>query len=220
VNHHIITIDGPAGSGKSSVAREVANRLGFTFLDTGALYRAAAVAIREDGCCAQDNAACGRILKQIRLDLSGSRVFLNGRDITEEIRSPHISELASSIAVHPSVRSELLGIQRSFACRTSLVVEGRDTGSVVFPDADLKIFLDATPEERARRRHEELRLKGSASVMDNVLKDLKNRDHRDETRKVSPLVIPEHGIVVDTTHLSFDEVVEKILSLARDRLTD
>ncbi len=220
MRHRVITIDGPAGSGKSTVAREVATRLGFTFLDTGALYRAAAIAVHEAGVNGEDDKSCDEILKQTRIAISGSRILLDGRDVTEEIRTPLISDLASSIAVHPSVRRKLLGIQRSFAGRTSVVVEGRDTGSVVFPDADLKIYLDADPQERARRRHAELLIKGSETGMKKVLSDLINRDQRDGARIVSPLVIPEYAVVVDTTHLSLGEVVEKILSLVRDRLTD
>jgi cytidylate kinase len=220
LKYRIITIDGPAGSGKSTVAREVAARLGFTFLDTGALYRAAAMAVHEAGISAQDDKACGGLLSQTRIAISGNRIYLNGRDVTEEIRTPFISDLASTIAVHPSVRRELLSIQRSFPERAAVVVEGRDTGAVVFPDADLKIYLDADREERARRRHRELVMKGLDSGMETVLNDLKNRDQRDGNRSVSPLVIPDQAIVVDTTHLSFREVVEKILSLVGEKSTD
>ncbi|HOC76891.1 MAG TPA: (d)CMP kinase [Deltaproteobacteria bacterium] len=220
MKHAIITIDGPAGSGKSTVAREVASRLGFTFLDTGALYRAAAIAVHEAGVDVRDDPACGAAVHQARIDLSGGRVSLNDRDVTEEIRSPRISDLASTIAVHPSVRRELLGIQRSFSQRAPVVVEGRDTGSVVFPHADLKIYLDAAPAERARRRHAELATKGADTAVGVVLTELVTRDRRDGSRSVSPLVIPEHAVVVDTTHLSFGEVVEKVLFLARERLTD
>ena len=218
MKYHVITIDGPAGSGKSTVARELAARLDFTFLDTGALYRAAAIAIREAGVDVSNDEACGAIIRQVRITLPGGRIVLNGRDVTEEIRTPLISDMASTIAVHPSVRRELLGIQRSFPGRTSVVVEGRDTGSVVFPDADIKVYLDAAPEERARRRHAELVMKGSDTGMNQVLSDMNNRDQRDGGRSVSPLVIPEHAVVVDTTHLSFAEVVETILSLVRERL--
>lgn len=216
----VITIDGPAGSGKSTVAREVASRLGFTFLDTGALYRAAATAIHEARVDMRDNEACGEVISRTRLSFSAGRILLNGRDVTHEIRSPLISDLSSTIAVHPSVRRELLAVQRSFARRTSLVAEGRDTGSVVFPDADLKIYLDADPDERARRRHAELVTKGSEADREKVFNDLRERDLRDESRSVSPMVVPQHAVVVDTTHLTLDEVVERVLSLARERLTD
>lgn len=220
MRHRVITIDGPAGSGKSTVAREVASRLGFTFLDTGALYRAAALVIHGSGVGVHDDRACGEAVHDMLITFSGSRISLNGRDVTEEIRTPEISHMASSIAVHPSVRRELLGIQRSFPARTPVVVEGRDTGSVVFPDADLKIYLDADPDERAKRRHRELAARGMDCSMERVLTDMRDRDRRDATRAVSPLVVPEGAIVVDTTHLSLDEVVETILSLVRERLTD
>ncbi|HQI81514.1 MAG TPA: (d)CMP kinase [Deltaproteobacteria bacterium] len=220
MKHRAITIDGPAGSGKSSVAREVALRLGFSFLDTGALYRAAALAIRDAGCDANDNDACGRVLQGIHISQDGGTTLLNGRDVSQEIRTPETSALASAIAVHPSVRGVLVEVQRSFLSRSSLVAEGRDTGSVVFPDADVKIYLHADPEERARRRHAELVAKGMSPAMETVLHEMKIRDERDEGRKESPLVIPESAVVVDTTHLNIQEVVEKILSLVRERLTD
>jgi cytidylate kinase len=220
VKHRVITIDGPAGSGKSSVAREVALRLGFTFLDTGALYRAAALAIRDAGCDVSDNDSCGMVLQGMHIAQEGGTTLLNGRDVSREIRTPEASALASAIAVHPSVRSVLVEVQRSFLARSSLVAEGRDTGSVVFPDADIKIYLHADPDERARRRHAELVAKGMSPAMETVLHEMKIRDERDEGRKESPLIIPESAAVVDTTHLNIQEVVEKILSLVRERLTD
>ena len=140
--------------------------------------------------------------------------------MTDEIRSHHISELASAIAAHPSVREELFDIQRAFKGSTSLVAEGRDTGTAVFPDADIKFYLDATPEERARRRHSESVSKGNDIPIGQVLLDLERRDKRDSTRTASPLIIPENSFVVDTTHLNFEEVVEKILSIINERLTD
>jgi cytidylate kinase len=220
VKHRVITIDGPAGSGKSSVAREVARALGYSFLDTGALYRAAALVIRDAGCDVNDNAACGRALQGVHITQEGGTTTLNGRDVSREIRTPEASALASAIAVHPSVRSVLVGVQRSFLAHASLVAEGRDTGSVVFPDADVKIYLHADPEERARRRYAELVEKGMSPAMDTVQREMELRDERDAGRKESPLVIPESALVVDTTHLNIQEVVEKILSLARERLTD
>ena len=220
MTHRIITLDGPAGSGKSTVAREVARRLNYTFLDTGALYRSAAVAVEAAGCDVHDEQKCASVLEKTAINIAGEKTFLNGRDVSEEIRSQHISELASSLAVHPSVRKVLLVIQRSFKGNTSLVAEGRDTGTVVFPDADLKFYLDAAPEERARRRQREFKGKGSDISMGQVLDDLKNRDRRDSTRATSPLAKAQDAIVVDTTHLKFEEVVEKILSLIQERLTD
>lgn len=215
-----ITIDGPAGSGKSTVARNVAQELRFTYLDTGALYRAAALAIERAGCDIHNNDACGQVLARTCISLNGDRVEVDGEDVTDEIRSHHISELASTIAVHTTVRRELLKIQRSSKGLSSLVAEGRDTGSVVFPDADIKIYLNAATEERAQRRHRELLGKGADITLEKVLSDMNRRDQRDSDREISPLAIPEHAIVVDTTHLKFDEVVGKILSIVKERLAD
>jgi CMP/dCMP kinase len=215
-----ITIDGPAGSGKSTVAKEIARRLGYTFLDTGAIYRAAAVIVENSGCDIHDDKECASVLAKADIRIASGKTFANEKDVTDVIRSHHISELASAIAAHPSVREELLGIQRAFKGSTSLVAEGRDTGTAVFPDADIKFFLDATPEERARRRHSESVSKGNDAPMRQVLLDLKQRDKRDSTRTASPLTVPEDSFVVDTTHLNFEEVVEKILSIINDKLTD
>lgn len=216
----IITIDGPAGSGKSSVAKEIAKRLRYTFLDTGAIYRAAAVIVKEAGCDIHDDKECASVLAKADIKITDGKIFAKGREVTDEIRSHHISELASAIATHPSVRDELLGIQRAFKGVTSLVAEGRDTGTAVFPDADIKFYLDASPEERARRRHGESVSKGIAIPMGQVLLDLERRDKRDSTRLASPLTIPENSLVVDTTHLNFEEVVDKILLIIKERLAD
>ncbi len=220
MTYRTITIDGPAGSGKSSVAKEIARRLGYTFLDTGAIYRAAAVIVEKAGCDIHNDKECASVLAKADIRITAGKTFANGRDVTDEIRSHHISELASAIAAHPSVREELLGIQRAFKGSTSLVAEGRDTGTAVFPDADIKFYLDATPEERARRRHSESVSKGIDIPMEQVLVDLERRDKRDSTRMASPLTIPENSLVVDTTHLNFEEVVKKILSIINERLAD
>jgi cytidylate kinase len=220
MTYRTITIDGPAGSGKSSVAKEIAKRLKYTFLDTGAIYRAAAVIIEKAGCDIHNDKECASVLAKADLRITEGKTFANGSDVTDEIRSHHISELSSAIAAHPSVREELLDIQRTFKGSTSLVAEGRDTGTAVFPDADIKFYLDATPEERARRRHSESVSKGNDIPMGQILLDLKRRDKRDSTRTASPLIIPENSFVVDTTHLNFEEVVEKILSIINERLTD
>jgi cytidylate kinase len=220
MKHIVVTIDGPAGTGKSTVAKEVAKKLGFLYLDTGALYRAAAVAIEDSGCRIDDDKNCEQVLSRTTIGLTGDRVFLNGLDVTQRIRSHHVSSLASEIAVHPHVRNALLNIQRSFRERGSLVAEGRDTGSVVFPDADIKIYLDASQEERARRRYEELVSKGSAISYEQVLNDLRERDARDTSRATAPLIIPQHAIVVDTTHLSIENVARIVLDKVRGFLAD
>ncbi|HVN71560.1 MAG TPA: (d)CMP kinase [Desulfomonilia bacterium] len=220
MTYRIITLDGPAGSGKSTVAKKVAKDLGYTFLDTGAIYRAAAIAVDRSGCNFHDGEECASVISKIIIRISGEHIFLDEHDVTEEIRSHHISELSSAIASHSAVRRELLGIQRSFKAMSSLVAEGRDTGSVVFPDADIKFYLDADPEERARRRHRELTAKGIDLSMDQLKDDLMNRDLRDSSRANAPLSIPENAVVVDTTHLTLEEVVETILSEIRERLSD
>ena len=220
MKHIIITIDGPAGTGKSTIAQETARRLGYLYLDTGALYRAAALAIDDAGADIHDDEQCGTIASEATITFAGDRVELNGTDVTSQIRTSHISSLASKIAVHPSVRKALMNIQRSFKEKHSLVAEGRDTGSVVFPNAQIKIFLDASVNERAKRRYDELVLKGSAITYDQVLDDVKARDNRDTTRGTSPLVIPEHAIVVDTTHLDIAGVVQKVLEVIQEKLAD
>ena len=220
MTYRTITIDGPAGSGKSTVAKEIARRLKYTFLDTGAIYRAAAIIVEKAGCDILNDKECASVLANADIRIIEGKTFANGRDVTDEIRSHHISEFASAIAAHPSVRDALLDIQRSFKGSTSLVAEGRDTGTAVFPDADIKFYLDATPEERARRRHAESVIKGNNILMEQVLLDLERRDKRDSTRTASPLIIPENSFVVDTTHLNFAEVVDKILLIIDKRLTD
>lgn len=220
MNHVIITIDGPSGTGKSSAARAVAKSLGYVFLDTGALYRTAALAVDQRGADIDNDTVCGNIVAQIDIRFDHERVFLDGTDVTDAIRTPRISDLSSRIAVHPSVRQKLLDLQRSFAHQVSLVAEGRDTGSVVFPDADIKIFLDASSQARARRRHLELQAKGSTAGYDEVLAEIVERDKRDAGRDHAPLVIPDHAIVVDTTHLSLDDVIQEILRVIQARLSD
>jgi CMP/dCMP kinase len=220
MRHRVITIDGPAGTGKSTIAREVARQLGFVYLDTGALYRAAALAVDEAHGDIEDDASSAGVLKETGIELSMAGVFVNGRDVTREIRTARISALSSKIAVHPSVRRALLELQRSFRDRSHLVVEGRDTGSVVFPDADLKFYLDASPEERARRRHCELVSKGSTVSFEQVLNDQEERDQRDRMRDEAPLVIPQHAVVVDTTHLDIQGVTDTILETVCSRLTN
>jgi CMP/dCMP kinase len=219
MKHFVVTIDGPAGTGKSTVAREVARRLGFVFLDTGALYRAAAVAVEDAQGDIDDDAGSAEVVGRTNIELTMQGIFVNGVDVTGRIRTNRISELSSRIAVHPSVRKALLSLQRSFREKSSLVAEGRDTGSVVFPDADLKFYLDASPQERARRRYDELLSKGSTVPYEQVVREMEERDQRDVSREAAPLVIPQHAIVVDTTHLDIQGVTEKILETIRSRLT-
>jgi CMP/dCMP kinase len=194
----VIAIDGPAGAGKSTVARAAAERLGFTYLDSGAMYRA--VALRGG-----DPATVAR---EARLEL-GERITLDGKDVTEQIREPWVSEAASRVASDPAVREALVEQQRRILTKGDWVAEGRDIGTVVAPGAEVKVFLTADPAERARRRAAEL---GTDEQI--VLRELILRDERDRTREVSPLIAAPDAVPVDTTGLSLDEVVEQIVTLA------
>jgi CMP/dCMP kinase len=202
----IVAIDGPAGAGKSTVARGVAEALGFVYLDSGAMYRCVALAVAERG-GRPDEVARG-------LDIGlGECVELDGRDVTQAIRSPRITELASQVAADPGVREALVAKQRQLLRGGDYVAEGRDIGTVVAPDAELKVFLTASPQERARRRAAEL-----GTDVDTVLADQALRDERDRTREHSPLEPAPGAIEVDTTGLSVDQVVERVAALARERL--
>jgi cytidylate kinase len=216
----VITIDGPAGTGKSTVAKSLATELGFVFLDTGALYRTCALAVDHANGNIDDEAECSKIVSGIDIKLDGTKVYLDGYDVSSDIRTKKISILSSKIAAHPLVRDMLLDMQRAFSKKTSVVAEGRDTGSVVFPDADIKIYLDATPEARAKRRLWELKSKGTDASYEETLKDIIERDIRDKSRAKSPLVIPDNATVVDTTHLSLDQVISEVLEISRKKLSD
>jgi cytidylate kinase len=197
----VIAIDGPAGAGKSTVARAAAERLGFTYLDTGAMYRAVAWRAGDDG----DPAA---IARAARLGL-GERVTLDGEDVTERIREPWVSEAASRVSADPAVREALVEQQRRILSEGDWVAEGRDIGTVVAPEAEVKVFLTADPAERARRRAEEL-----GSDVEVVLREQAMRDERDRSREVGPLAPAPDAVPVDTTSLSLDQVVEQIVTLA------
>jgi CMP/dCMP kinase len=198
----VIAIDGPAGAGKSSVARAAAERLGFTFLDTGAMYRAVA-------CRAEDAGADpAEVARSARLEL-GERVRLDGEDVTERIREPWVSEAASRVSADPAVREALVAEQRRILESGNWVAEGRDIGTVVAPDADVKVFLTAAPEERARRRAAEL---GTDAGV--VLREQAMRDERDRSREHAPLAPAVDAVPVDTTGLSLEEVVDQIVTLA------
>jgi CMP/dCMP kinase len=222
VNPFVVTIDGPAAAGKSTTAREVARRLGCLYLDSGALYRALAVQVLRRGLAPADRDGVADLVSATELDLvpapEGTRVLVDGVDVTAEIRSPQISEAASRLAEQPAVRERMGEIQRRVASRRSVVVEGRDTGSVVFPDAAVKIFLDASSAERARRRWLELRARGVEADPAAVQADVERRDRRDRDRALAPLVATADSVRVDTTGLSVDEQVEKVLGVVRSRL--
>ena len=213
----IITIDGPAGAGKSTIARRVAKQLGFDFLDTGAMYRAVTWAALKRGVDVTDGDAVTALAAQIAYHTDGDRVFVDGRDVTEAIRSPEVSRAVSDVAAHPGVRRELVRWQREAAKGKSIVTEGRDQGTVVFPDAELKIFLTASPEERARRRVAQWREQGVEVDYEQVLEEQRRRDELDRTRPVGALQRAPDAVVIDTDGKSVEEVVEQIVDLARER---
>lgn len=212
----IVTIDGPSGAGKTSVSKMLADKLGYRYIDTGALYRAVAVAAREADVAAEDEngleALCRRIFIDLQPSEAGLRVTLNGRDITDEIRAPHISMLASAVSAQPAVRRFLLSLQRAFGRQKGVVAEGRDMGTVVFPSAEAKFFLDADPQIRARRRYEELKMKHNAPTLEVVESDMGRRDRNDSTRSVAPLEPASDAVRIDSTDLSLAQVVERMLS--------
>jgi cytidylate kinase len=211
----IIAIDGPGGSGKSTAARSVARRLGFTYIDSGAMYRAVALWALRLGMDLDDLHRLEQLAREARIELPGDRVLLNGEDVTQEIRNPRVSEAASRVAAQPGVRRAMREEQRRIGQGGPAVMEGRDIGTVVFPEAQVKIFLDAQPEARAQRRASEL----GASVED-VARDLEARDLRDRSRAEAPLTQAPDAEYLDTTHLTPAQVEEAVLKLVRDRTSN
>jgi cytidylate kinase len=208
----VIAIDGPAGAGKSSVARVAAAELGFTYLDSGAMYRCVALAGIERGADLDDPEEMGELAAGLSIALEGRRVELEGRDVSEEIREPAVSEASSRVSVHPKVREAMVAAQRRMIAAGDYVAEGRDIGTVVSPDAPLKVFLTASAEERARRRAAQTG-EDEAAVLEAQLE----RDRRDQTREHSALKIAKDAEEIDTTGLSQEEVVARVVALARER---
>ena len=215
----VVTIDGPSAAGKSSTARAIADRLGLRVLDTGAFYRALALKALREGVALEDVAAVARLAEGSRVEVTGSparaHVVLDGGDVTEAIRTPAVSEAASRVAALPEVRRLLVGWQRAMAEAAPLVGEGRDLGTVVFPDAEVKIYLDADLDTRAERRTRELQGRGIAASLDEVRADLARRDERDRTRADSPLKPAPGARIVDTTGLELAAQVEAVLAVVR-----
>jgi CMP/dCMP kinase len=208
----VIAIDGPAGAGKSTVARVVAGELGFTYLDSGAMYRCVALAALRDGLDLDDGEAIGALAEGLEIGFDGQRVLLGERDVSGEIRSPEVSAAASRVSVHPRVRAALVTRQRQLIAAGRYVAEGRDIGTVVSPDSPLKIFLTASDEERARRRAAE-----SGKDAEEVLAAQRRRDSRDTEREHGALRAAEDAVELDTTGFSLDEVVARVARLARER---
>lgn len=219
-----IAIDGPAGAGKSTIARQLASRLGFYYVDTGAIYRTVAYFMDLLGISPKDADGVQRYIDEltpaITYDESGlQHMWMNGMDVTEEIRTPDISRKASLISAHAVVRDVLLNMQREVAAAHNVVMDGRDIGTVVLPRADVKIFLTASDEVRARRRFDELQAKGGRDSYETVLRELRQRDYQDSHRAIAPLRQAEDAAAVDTSELTPDAVVEAILAIVRQKVT-
>ena len=217
----IIAIDGPSGAGKSTVGRSLAKRLGYVYIDTGAMYRAVALKAREGAIDTADQERLSRWVMSLRITFlfenGDSRIFCDGEDVTESIRSPEISLSASEISKMKGVREALVQMQKEMGKRGGVVLEGRDIGTVVFPDAEVKFYLDADPQERARRRFEELVKKGIPARFEETLEEVLRRDHNDMSRSISPLVKAGDAVLIDSTRLSLDEVVEKMVRVIQGK---
>jgi cytidylate kinase len=211
----VIAIDGPAGAGKSTVARAVAHRLGFEFLDTGAMYRAIALAALERGIDLDDSDALTALVDEVAIDLQGDVVTLNGRDVSQVIRGPDVTAAVSKVAAVEGVRTAMAALQRARAEAGSVVIEGRDIGSAVVPAADIKIFLTASVEERARRRARQLGLATDETSVRELARTIQNRDRADAERKASPMVMANDAVEVDSTGKDIDEIVDEIARAAR-----
>lgn len=217
-----IAIDGPAGAGKSTIAKNIAKKLGFVYIDTGAMYRAMSVYyVQNKIACDDKDAVLSKLdMIDITLDYVGDaqHVYLNGEDVTGIIRTSEVGENASKVSAIAEVRAKLVAIQQELARKINVVMDGRDIGSVVLPDAPLKIYLTASAEVRAERRYKEYIEKGQQADMETILQDIKDRDYRDMHRDASPLVCVEDAVVVDSSYMTIDEVTDKVISLVNERM--
>jgi cytidylate kinase len=207
----VIAIDGPTASGKGTVASLVAQKLGFHYLDSGALYRLVALASEKEGIDVNNGPALGQLAENLQISFRGGQIFLGGEKVTQAIRTEANGLRASNIATQPSVRGALVGLQRSFRQKPGLVADGRDMASVIFPDASLKVFLTASASARAERRYKQLIAKGISAKLEDLLHDLEERDARDSSRGASPLVLAKGAQVLETSNLSIDQAVQTVL---------
>ena len=211
----LITIDGPAGAGKTTVSRALADRLGYRYIDTGALYRGVALAVKTEAVDPQSDADLKQLCNELDLAFvlteDGLRLISNGQDISDRIRTPEITMLASTVSARPVVREYLLDLQKNMGSQKAAVFEGRDMGTVVFPAADIKFFLDASTSKRAERRFDEIKSK-SNQTLDEVERDIQQRDQNDRTREVAPLKPARDAIIIDSTNLTIEQVVELMVS--------
>lgn len=218
----VIAIDGPAGTGKSTVSKLLAQRVGAHYLDTGAMYRAATLAVQRAGVSPEAPDAIAAVVADARIELradgsGGSWVFLDGDDVSAPIRTDEVTNAVSAVSAVPAVRSKMVALQRLHAVDDFVVVEGRDIGTVVFPDAQVKIYLTATPEARALRRHRQNLAAGRDSDFEQVLESVNRRDHLDSTRTVSPLRPADDAVIVDTSDLSLEQVLDELVGLVQTR---
>jgi cytidylate kinase len=213
----IVTLDGPAGAGKSTAARALAARLGWCYMDTGAMYRAVALVALERGVSLDDGPLVAALAERLAIEFRDGRVFADGRDVSAEIRTERITRATRPVADAPAVREALKRMQRRMAVGLDLVTEGRDQGSEVFPDADVKVFLTASPSERARRRHDEQCARGLAASLDDVAREQARRDEGDRTRPIGRLEPATDALVFETDGLSREQVVERLVELVRSR---
>ncbi|WP_320046985.1 (d)CMP kinase [uncultured Ilyobacter sp.] len=218
MSNFIVAVDGPAGSGKSTISKLVAEKYKLTYLDTGAMYRMVAFYSLEKGVDLDNPAEVELMLKNIKIDIEGDKFILNGIDVSHEIRTPRVTSIVSKTASIKAIREKLVELQREIGRGKRVILDGRDIGTVVFPNAHLKVFLVASPEERAKRRLKEYGERGIESDYQSVLKSIEERDHIDSTREESPLKKAEDAIEVDTSFLSIEEVSDKISALVRERI--
>ncbi len=216
-----VAIDGPSGAGKSTVARAAAARLGYVYVDTGAMYRAIGLAVCRKGISGDDAADIVAVLPEITLALTyqdgAQHILLCGEDVSEDIRTPEIAKYASKVSAVPEVRQFLLNTQRDMAKKGNILMDGRDIGTVILPDAPVKIFLTASAEARAQRRYLELREKGQQVTLDDVLHDIRQRDHQDMTRAVAPLKQAEDAVLLDTSDITLEQSIEAVLRIIREK---
>lgn len=210
-----IAIDGPSGAGKSTIAKAVAERLGIDYIDTGAMYRAVGYKVRRDGVDVEDGEALERMLADTDIDFTDGRILLDGEDVGGVIRTPEISMMASVVSAKAPVRAKLVDIQRAMGTRKSIIMDGRDIGTNVLKDAEYKIYLTASAEERADRRYKELLEKGEDVDYAQILEDIRQRDHNDMTRELNPLCKAEDAVELDTTGMGIEEVVTAVLDMIR-----
>lgn len=211
-----LAIDGPAGSGKSTISSQIAKKLNWIHIDTGAMYRAVTLKAIELGVDLVDEKAY-QFLESVKVHYQANKIYLDDRDVTEDIRSDAVTQNVSLVSSFPYVRQKLVQLQKQAALEGNIVMDGRDIGTVVIPHADVKIFLTATLEERAKRRQKENAQKGKTSQLEKVIKDLSVRDQKDSTRKESPLIMADDAIIIDTSYLTIEEVVDKIIEVTRKK---